>query len=713
MTYPLPSPSCRCHALSTLFSLIVLVAPAVRAQAVAPPSLAGHWTGSLKVGVTTLDLDVDFTNKGSGWTGDISIPAQGAKDLPLHGTTVEGDQVAFKVADAPGNSSFKGKLAADGSSIKGTFTQAGKSLDLSLCRTADPIAVMKRSLDGFDSVIERAIKDFKVPGLAIAVVKDGEVIYAKGFGLRDIEKDLPVTPRTLFAIGSCTKAFTTFVMGTLVEEGKLEWDTPVRTYLPGFRMSDPIATESITPRDLVTHRSGLPGHNMVWLNSRLTGKDLVPRLVYFEATAPLRSKYQYNNLMFMVAGYLIETIDGRPWEEAVRARIFQPLGMGSSNFSVRDSQKSDDHATPYAELEGKVRAIPFRDITNAGAAGSINSNVTEMARWMAVHTQGGKLGGKSIISPSVLAELHTPQMTMGRPSQKKGISPAFYALGWMVDTYRGHRGVGHGGGIDGFACETTLFPDDGIGIVVLTNKSGTPLPDLIVLHAADRLLGLEPIDWLAEDLDQRKKGEDAKKEDKKKKETWRRSGTHPAHPLEEYAGDYEHPGYGPLRIELRDGRLGCVYHGIEFTLEHWHFEVFNAPKADNAPALGDLNWMLSFQTNLKGYVDAVAVPLEPKVKPIVFTKRPDKKLSDPEYLKRFAGEYEHAGQTMTIRLQGHVLMFEQKGARPLEMVPDHADLFNLKQVARLNLRFVTNTQGKVVELALIYPDEVNLAKRKP
>jgi CubicO group peptidase (beta-lactamase class C family) len=714
MTYPLPSPSCRCQALSTLFSLIVLVAPAVRAQAADAPSPTGHWMGALKVSGTTRDLDVHLTKKHSGWTGDVSIHAHGTKGLPLQGVTVEGDQVAFRLADGPGNSSCQGKLAADGSSITGTFTQACKSLELSLCRTADPTAVMKRSLDGFDSVIERAIKDFKVPGPAIAVVKEGEVIYAKGFGLRDIEKHLPVTPRTLFAIGSCTKAFTTFVMGTLVEEGKLEWDTPMRTYLPGFRMSDPIATESITPRDLVTHRSGLPRHDMVWLNSRVTGKDLIPRLAYLDATAPLRSKYQYNNIMFMVVGYLIETIDGRPWEEAVRARIFQPLGMGSSNFSVRDSQKADDHATPYIEQESKVRAIPFHDVSNVGPAGSINSNVMDMARWMAVHTQGGKFRGKSIISPSILAELHRPQMTMGLPSAKKDISPTSYALGWMVDSYRGHRGVGHGGHSDGFSSLTSLFPDDGMAIVVLTNKDRSPLPDLIVLHVADRLLGLEPFDWLAEGLDHRKKAEDASKvAAKTETDTWRRSGTQAAHPLEEYAGEYEHPGYGPLKIELRDGRLVSVYNGLEFTLEHWHFEVFNAPKADNDPTLDNLNWKVAFQTNVKGFVDAVAVPLEPKVKPIVFTKRPDKKLSDPEYLKRFAGEYEHAGQTITIRLQGHVLMFEQKGARPLEMVPDHADLFNLKQVARLNLRFVTNTQGKVVELALIYPDEVNLAKRKP
>ena len=403
-------------------------------------------------------------------------------------------------------------------------------------------------------------------------------------------------------------------------------------------MSDPIATESITPRDLVTHRSGLPRHDMAWYNTKLTGREVVKRLPHFDFTEPLRSKFQYNNMMFMLAGYLVETIDGRPWEEAVRKRIFEPLGMTASNFSVLDSQKSDDFARPYDEQEGKVRVIPFRDISNVGPAGSINSSVAEMARWVAVHTHGGKLDGKSIISPSVLTELHTPQMTTGQPSEKKEISPGAYALGWAVDTYRGHRRVHHGGAIDGFTAETCLFPDDGMGLVVLTNKDGTPLPGLIGRHASDRLLGLTPIDWLAEGLDRRTKGLAAEKDAKTKKDTVRRPGTHPAHPLAEYAGDYEHPGYGPLTIEVHDGRLVSVYNGIRASLDHWHYDVFNAPKADNDPALAELNLKLQFQTNLKGYVDAVAVPLEPSVKPIVFLKQPDKKLSDPEYLERFEGD---------------------------------------------------------------------------
>ncbi len=533
-----------------------------------------------------------------------------------------------------------------------------------LAADADPAAAMKKSLEGFDAVVDKAIRDFKVPGLAIAIVKDGRVIYARGFGLRDVEKKLPATPRTLFAIGSCTKAFTTFVMGTLVDEGKLEWDTPVRTYLPGLRMDDPIATESITPRDLVTHRSGLPRHDLFWYNTHRTGKDVFARLAHFEHTEPLRGKFQYNNMMFMLAGYLIEKVDSRPWEDAVRARILRPLGMDSSNFSVLGSQESDDFARPYDEQEGKVRAIPFRDITSVGPAGSINSSVADMARWVAVHTHDGQLDGKAIISPAVLNDLHTPQMTLGQPSSKREISPASYAMGWMVDTYRGHRRVHHGGAIDGFTANTCLFPDDGMGLVVLTNKNGTPLPELISRHASDRLLALQPIDWLAEGLEKQTKAQGAEKEAKKKKESVRRPGTHPAHPLEEYAGEYEHPGYGELTVEVKDGKLVAVINDIRATLEHWHYEVFNAPKADNDPALDDLNWKLQFQTNVKGDVDAVSAPLEPTVKPIVFTRRPDRKLSDPEYLKRFEGQYELAGQAATVRLQGHVLTFKQAEGSP-------------------------------------------------
>lgn len=473
--------------------------------------------------------------------------------------------------------------------------------DRTVASTTDPLA-------GFDSFVNQAIHDWEVPGLAVAVVKNGKVVMARGYGSRDVDKKLPVTPKTLFAIGSCTKAFTTFLMGTLVAEGKLDWDKPVRTYLPEFRLHDRVASELITPRDLVTHRSGLPRHDLLWYNASLTRKEIVERLPYLEPSETFRSKFQYNNLMFLTAGYLVERLTGQSWEDAMRARIFKPLGMTDSNFSVIDSQKAADFARPYDERDDKIVAIPFRDITTIGPAGSINSNVEDMARWLIVQAHKGTIDGKQILTAGVLADIHTPHMTTGVPAERKEIAPAGYALGWGVDDYRGHRRVHHGGAIDGFIAATTLFPDDDLGIVVLANLSGTGLPQIVTRHAADRLLGLPPIDWNSEALGKKAKNKAATKEAKTKKDTVRRPGTTPAHPIEEYVGEYEHPGYGVVKVELRDGKLSLTYNKIEAPLEHWHFEVFRALKNPKDPAFEDQK--VQFITNVKGYVDGIAVSFE-------------------------------------------------------------------------------------------------------
>src|SRR5262249_7735984 len=211
------------------------------------------------------------------------------------------------------------------------------------------------NLNGLDAFVEQVMKDWHVPGLAVAVVKDGQVVYAKGFGYRDVKRGLKVTPDTLFAIGSCSKAFTVAALAMLVDEGKLDWDKPLRDYLPDFRLQDAYATERMRPRDLVTHQSGLPRHDLVWYGSPLSRKELFERLRYLEPSRPLHAKYQYNNLMFMTAGVLVERISGITWEEFVRRRIFEPLGMKASDFSVNDSQKTSDYSLPYDEMEGEVK----------------------------------------------------------------------------------------------------------------------------------------------------------------------------------------------------------------------------------------------------------------------------------------------------------------------------------------------------------------------
>ncbi|MFQ5722068.1 MAG: serine hydrolase domain-containing protein, partial [Candidatus Aminicenantales bacterium] len=429
-------------------SLLLSLSSLLAAQ---PSSLEGHWQGAINIPGLKMEINIDFSLKPDGsWAGDISIPAQKAKDLPLSNISLKENEVSFAIAGVPGQPRFKGTISPDWTKITGDFSQSGKTFPFILKREASPSAKAKQALAGFKTVVEKGLKSLNVPGVAMAVVVDDKVIMAKGFGFRDLENKRPMTKDTLLAIGSATKAFTTFTMGTLVDEGKLDWDTPVHNYIPWFRLYDLFASQRLTPRDLVTHRSGLPRHDLTWYNNyKASRQELVKRLAYLKPTADLRQKFQYNNLMFLTAGYLIEVITGQSWEEAVRNRVLNPLEMKRTNFSVLDSQKDTDYALPYREEKGKIEKIPFRNITNIGPAGSINSSAEEMSHWLIVHLNQGKYKGKSIIRTQTVEDMHLAYMPTGETPAIPEITPADYGLGWFIDTYRGHQRVHHGGNIDG------------------------------------------------------------------------------------------------------------------------------------------------------------------------------------------------------------------------------------------------------------------------
>jgi CubicO group peptidase (beta-lactamase class C family) len=346
-----------------------------------------------------------------------------------------------------------------------------------------------RQLEGFADFIEGVRSRWNVPGVSVAVVKDGEVIMGEGFGYRDLERRLPVTTKTIFAIGSSTKAFTTMTFATLVDEGKLDWETPVRSYLPWFAMHDQMATERMTPRDLVTHRSGLPRYDHLWYNNTTsTRRDLVHRLRYLAPSADLRTVFQYQNLMYLTAGYLAGEIAGNDWETLVRERIFEPLGMNSANFSVTESQETDDFALPYVEKDGGVRQVDFRNIDLVGPAGSINANVEDMTKWLLLHPNRGKHGDRQIVSDPQMAEMHRAHMAMSAPfiplDENDGAS---YGLGWFIETYNGDRLDHHGGAIDGFLGQVAFIPKHNFGVVVQTNLRGSLVPFIIAYNALDRL----------------------------------------------------------------------------------------------------------------------------------------------------------------------------------------------------------------------------------
>ncbi|HEY9669882.1 MAG TPA: serine hydrolase [Waterburya sp.] len=471
-------------------------------------------------------------------------------------------------------------------------------------------------MQGLREFINEAMQEWKIPGLAIAIIKDNQIIFCEGFGKRDIEQNLSVTPQTLFAIGSCTKAFTTMAMSMLVERGLLDWDKPVRNYIPTFKLYDSYATEHITPRDLVTHRSGLPRHDAVWYKSPFTRQEIFERLQYLEPTHELRTVFQYQNLMYMTAGYLVGEIAQSSWEEFVQQEIFTPLEMRDSNLSVETSQNADDFALPYREKNDNVERLPFTNIDVPGPAGSINSNAVDMARWLLLHLNQGKYGEKQIISSSNLQEMHSPQIVMTQDLEYNELFYYFYGLGWAITSYRGHNLIQHGGNIDGFSARTTLLPQDNIGIVILTNMDKNPVIHTVTYYVCDRLLGLDEAPWNERMKEKYAQAKEATAKAREQIASARKTGTQPSHPLEDYTGDFEHPAYGILSIKIKDNHLTATHNSINYELEHYHYDIFVEFK------LGEEPEFVSFLTDTKGNIGSLTFRLEPTVKEMLFTRIP-------------------------------------------------------------------------------------------
>ncbi len=464
------------------------------------------------------------------------------------------------------------------------------------------------------STVEAILKAWNVPGAAVGIVSEGKIVFLEGFGQRDVEKNLPVTPRTRFILGSTTKAFTTMAIGLLAHENKLDWDKPVSSYLPDFRLMDEYATLHATVRDLAVHRTGLPRHDMVWVNSPMDIGEMVRTLRFLEPSRELRAAFQYNNLMYMTLGLLVEKAAGMPWDDCMREKILKPLRMEQSGCSVPEYAAAAEQALSYRFEKDRYSAQPLPQpaaklMYGPRASGSVNTTAEDMCRWIAAHLESGKVDGLQVFPGDVVREMHTPQITppQGPGSDEETLSPS-YALGWMTDVYRGQWRVHHGGSTQDFNSYVSLFPRTKTGLVVLINVS-SPAINILALSIGDVALGLSPIDWTQRVREEMKKRQPAEPQDKGIE------GANPAHKLEEYAGEYAHPAYGVLTVEKTAEKLRGSFHGFTFTLEPWHYETFviaDGPLQEEK---------LTFETSPQGEVTAVTVPFEPAVKDIVFERR--------------------------------------------------------------------------------------------
>ncbi|MFN8528841.1 MAG: serine hydrolase [Anaerolineae bacterium] len=551
--------------------------------------------------------------------------------------------------------------------------------------------------------------DWKVPGIGVAVVKDGEVILAEGYGVRDQEQNLPVTADTLFAIGSSSKAFAAASVALMVDEGKLEWDTPVRQYLPNFKLKDPVATEHMTPRDLLCHRSGLPRHDVLWYNSTATREQLLDRLRHLEPNKEFRAYWQYQNLMYMTAGYLAGKAAGTSWEDLVRTRLFTPLGMKTANFSVDESQTAPDFARPYEAKDDEVRLMEFRNITEVGPAGSINASVNEMAQWVKFHLAKGKFGDQQILSEANARQLHSPQMVISEPIWKEmfGADVVTYGLGWFLHAFHGVTLIQHGGNIDGFSALVSFIPDRNIGVVTLTNLNSNFLTEVTSFYIYELLMELEPEDWHGKMLSFVNKMRDEAKKAKEQSASDRKPNTQPSHPIADYAGEFEHPGYGIMSVKETDGKLTATYNRLEMKVDHYHYDTFEATLETL-----DINFKLQYLMDLKGNIDRLCVSLEPSIAPSTFTRMADASLKNRAFLDQFAGEYELMGMVLTVTVRGEdALLASIPGQGDVILEPFQGTTFNLKGMPGFSFEFVKQNDA-VTEIKISQPNGTFTATKR-
>ena len=565
-----------------------------------------------------------------------------------------------------------------------------------------------QAFQGLDALIEKALADQKIPGATVGVVVGDEVVLLKGYGLADRDAKRPMTPDSLMPIASVTKQFTVGALGTLVRQGKLDWDRPVRDYMPDFRVNDDVATLRATPRDLVTHRIGLPRHDALWFGSTLTREQLYERLRYLPFSRDIRTRYQYNNLMYMTAGLLGGRIAGTSWEQLVRSALFEPLGMKRSNFSIKELTSDPDHALGY-QLDEKRALIrdPFESAETMGPTGSINSSAREMTSYLRMMLAGGTFGGKRVLQASDVAAMMQPNTPIG-PSAFPEFGFGSYGMGLSVGAYRGIEFASHGGNMPGAAAVVTMVPREKIGIVVLTNRSGARLRDGLPYEIVDRLMGLPSANMVARYGDLEAKALAGEEAAKSAGVSDRRTGTKPAHALETYAADYEHPGYGTASVAHKDGRLHLTYNGFTSPLDHWHYEVFRAPD-DRANRLEQTR--VQFETDLEGEVSTLNVPLEPNVPPTKFTRRAPAEMTSRAFLEPLTGVYEVSGIEAEVSLrEDGVLLYVVLG-RPRELVPVRGTLFRIKDLTGVSVEFLKDTAGKVDRIA-VHADSSTIGPRK-
>ena len=583
-------------------------------------------------------------------------------------------------------------------------------------KKGNPVA--DKRLQGLDTALNKLVGDWKAAGFAVAVVEKDKIVYSKGFGYRDYENKKPVTPNTLFAIGSSTKAFTASLMGMLAKEGQLDLNDPVTKHLRDVKFYNDEMNKNVSIRDMMTHRTGLPRHDFSWyLFSSASRDSLMQRLQYQEPSAGLRVMWQYNNFMFLLQGLIAEKYYGKSWEKTIREKILDPLGMKRSVMSIPEMEKDEDASKGYTVVRDSIiRKLDYYNIGAMGPAGSINSSVTEMANWVMTWINGGKFNGREIIPAGYVYDAMSAQMAVGGGVPAKNnpyIQFSTYGLGWFLSSYRGHYRAEHGGNIDGFSASVAFYPADSLGIVVLVNQNGSSIPNIARNMIADRMLKLPYVNWNGQ---LRKEADDAKAREKNTEVgSTRVAGTQPSHPLADYEGIYNHPGYGSLEVYVVKDSLLARAGKAKFWLRHYHYDVFDVKGYDDIDGVDTSSaagMRIVFRTGESGKIEVATLPLEPSLKPLEFKWQPKAKPLSVADMEKYTGDYELSGVTVKVYIKNETLYVLVPGQPDYEQVYAGNHTFNLKALSGYSVQFVLNDKDEVTDMKFIQPNGVFTAKKK-
>jgi CubicO group peptidase (beta-lactamase class C family) len=436
------------------------------------------------------------------------------------------------------------------------------------------------NLHELDEYFASALNDWKVPGMAIAIVKENEVVLAKGYGVREVGESVAVDEHTQFAIASNTKAFIATTLAILVDEGRITWDDRVTQHLPWFQLYDPYVTADMRIRDLLSHRSGLGTYSgdLLWYGTTYSAEEVVRRARYLQPASVFRGKFGYSNIMFIAAGEVISAVSDQRWDDFVRQRILDKLGMNQTVTSVRNLTNA---ATPHIELNGDVVSHTWTPWNNSGAAGGIISTVSDIAKWLRLQLNYGAVDGDSIFSEESSAVMWTPHIAIPLTANKKEITPSIhfttYGLGWNLWDYHGRQVISHGGGYDGMFSQVALVPEENLGMVILTN-SMTGIGSALMYRIIDMYIGAPERNWSEENLQRWKVRKESIKEKRSKAIGEQIPNTKPSLPLGRYTGSYDDVMYGDATVTLANGTLELQFlpnmdlHG---DLRHWHYDTFS------------------------------------------------------------------------------------------------------------------------------------------